>query len=172
MDIPELGKMTTNESLGWLISEPVAIPALGGTMCEIALEGYADDPAQEDFHVAVRNFLSITADVLKAAEGDLYRYYQDCNAYWSEDDEEYLAIATPEDIWKHVRFGFEAVVSRRSKDNIIYISLENNCDWEPEHGLQFVFKNGLRINKLGPYDGHLTNSDAYAKPELEEIVYR
>jgi hypothetical protein len=42
---------------------------------------------------------------------------------------------------------------------------------EPEHGLQVVFQNGLRVNKVGPYDGHLTNSDAYGDDNLEQAVY-
>ena len=46
-----------------------------------------------------------------------------------------------------------------------------NCDWEEEHGLQIVFKNGLTINKIGPYDGHCTNSDAYDDESLEDIIY-
>jgi len=172
MEIQGLGALTKDESTGWWISAPMTIPAFGGAECEIALEGYEEDSAPEDFDAAIQNFLTMTPDVLKAVQGDLYRYYQDCNANWSEGDEEYVAIATPDDVWKHVQFGFEAVVSRRRQDNVIYISLANNCDWEPEHGLQLVFKNGLRINKLGPYDGHMTNSAAYGNPELEEKIYR
>jgi hypothetical protein len=36
------------------------------------------------------------------------------------------------------------------------------CDWEEEHGLQIVLRNGVRVNKVDGYDGHLTNSDAFA----------
>ena len=172
MEIPGLGKVTEDDGTGWLFSGPVSVPVLDGSPCEIALEGYLEDGNKEDFHAAIQNFLSITPDVLKAVQDDLYRYYQDCNSYWAEEDEEYLAIASPSELWKHVHFGFEPLVSRRSKDGLIYISLSCNCDWEPEHGLQIVFKNGSRVNKLGPYDGHLTHSDAYARDEFEESVYR
>jgi hypothetical protein len=41
-----------------------------------------------------------------------------------------------------------------------------------EHGLQIVLRNGLEVNKLGMYDGHLTNSDAFADPALEDTIYR
>lgn len=64
------------------------------------------------------------------------------------------------------------VKRRASGDRGIYISLECGCNWEPEHGLQIVFKHGRTINKIGPYDSHLTNSDAYADPKLEDVVYR
>ncbi len=54
------------------------------------------------------------------------------------------------------------VTRRPYGDKGIYISVECGCDWEEEHGLQLVLKNGLKVNKLGGYDGHLTNSDAFA----------
>ncbi len=54
------------------------------------------------------------------------------------------------------------------------MSLEScgSCDWEREHGLQIVFKQGLFVNKVGAFDGHLTNSDAYANEELENVIDR
>ena len=53
----------------------------------------------------------------------------------------------------------------------MYISLECECEWEIEHGLQIVFKDGLRINKVGSFDDHVTNADAYGDPRLEDVVY-
>jgi hypothetical protein len=64
------------------------------------------------------------------------------------------------------------VTRRAYGDRGIYISLECECEWEEEHGLQIVFKNGLRVNKVGPYDGHVTHSDAYADKSLEDVIYR
>ena len=56
--------------------------------------------------------------------------------------------------------------------NAVYISLGCNCDWEQEHGLQIVLKDGLRVTKVGSFDGHLTNSDAYDDASLENVIYR
>jgi hypothetical protein len=70
-------------------------------------------------------------------------------------------IADPRDVWNHVQFGDALTVGRRDDDGFVYISLESDCDWKPEHGLQMVFVNGRRVNKVGPYDGHFTNADAY-----------
>ena len=79
----------------------------------------------------------------------------------------------PRVVWQHVRFGSEPMVSRRQYgDKGIYISVECGCDWEEEHGLQLVLKNGLKVNKLGEYDGHLTNSDAFDDGSLEHVIYR
>lgn len=173
MEIPELGPVTKDEDLEWYCSEPIPVPVLGGQMCSFVVEGYDDDDDKEAFHEAIRNFLSIDDSVLKAAEEHIYRYYEDCNKFWEPDDEEYLSLESPKEVWPHVRLGTEPMVSRRPYgDKGVYISLGCGCDWEVEHGLMIVFKNGLRVNKIGGYDGHLTNSDAYGDKRLEDVIYK
>ncbi len=153
-------------------SEPISVPVLGNKLCRVVLEGYAEDENKGDFHAAIANFLSLDDSVLKAAAPHVFQYYKDCNAHWSLEDEQFLNLTSPDDVWAHVRLGDEPMVSRRSYGHKgIYISLECGCDWEEEHGLQIVFKNGSKINKVGPYDGHLTNSDAYADDSLEDVIY-
>lgn len=172
ISIPGLGEVTKDESSDWLYSTEMKAMILGGRTCRIVVEGYEEDTAKEDFHIAIRNFLSAPESVLKEAEAFIYRYYQDANSIWAPEDEEYLVVATPQEIWNHISLGNEPVVSRRHYgDNAVYVSLECNCDWEPEHGLQIVFKNGLKVNKVGPFNGHLTNSDAYGDESLESVVY-
>jgi Transposase DDE domain len=51
-----------------------------------------------------------------------------------------------------------------------YISVENFETVAECGGLQIVFKDGLCVSKVGPYDGHLTNSDAYANDEFEDVI--
>jgi hypothetical protein len=117
--------------------------------------------------------LSSTFSVLKEAETHIYQYYLDMNSYWSSIDEEFISIKSPSEIWSHIQLGSEPIVSRRSYgDKKVYVSLECNCDWELEHGLQIVFKEGMKVCKVGPYDGHVTNSDAYDDESLENIIYR
>jgi hypothetical protein len=41
------------------------------------------------------------------------------------------------------------------RDQRVYVSVECECDWEPEHGLQIVFRDGATVTKVGPYDGHV-----------------
>lgn len=170
MEVPGLGTLTKQKGTGWYVSEPIAIPMLGGRQCRIALDGYQDDPRPEDFHVAIANFLAGTPDVLRAADDALFAYYKDMEEYWLEDGEE--PIESADELWQLVELGDEPLVQRRDGgDEGIYISLDGNCEWEPEHGLQIVLKNGLQVNKLGEYDSHLTNSDAYDDPEYENVIY-
>ncbi len=172
MEIPIIGTVTKDEELGWYYSEPIPVQVLGGQLCRIVLSGYDDDANKDDFHAAIKNFLSINQSVLNDAEPHVFQYYQDCKRYWAGNSEEFISIESPEEVWQHVRFGSEPIVSRRSSgDKGIYISLECNCEWEEEHGLQIVFKNGLTINKIGQFDSHCTNSDAYDDESLENIIY-
>ena len=173
MEISGLGNVTV-EPFGSYYSKPIPVPVLGGKLCRIVVECYDDDANKGDFHIAIANFLSIGPSVLREIESDVFRYYKDLNdGCWAPDDDEYVTIALPADVWKHVQFGDEPVVTRlHNGDKAIYVSLECECDWEPEHGLQIVFKNGLRVNKIGGFDGHLTNANAYADESLENVIYR
>lgn len=171
MNIPELGDLTFDENYSCYGSEPLSLPVLNGARCRILVEGYEEDSVAEEFHEAIANFLSASNLVLKALEPQLCKYYLDIK-HSIEPEENFPYIPSASKIWKHIYFGEESIITRRHNgDKCIYISLSGNCDWEPEHGLQIVFKNGSTVNKLGPYDGHLTNSDAYADSSLENIIY-
>ncbi len=173
MNVPGLGQMTEPDDLGWRRSEPLPVVVLRGQTCRIVLEGYDDDQEKGEFHEAIENFLAADATVLEAAASHIFRYYQDCNADWEPGDEEYIAIQAPADVWDHITLGDEPTVTRRGYgDHGVYVTLECNCDWEPEHGLQIVFRRGLSVCKVGPNDGHVTNSDAYANPGLEHVIYK
>ena len=170
---PGLGIVARDDRLDWYYSSEIPVKALGGIMCRIVVVDYDEDEAKEEFHVAIRNFLSIDQAALNEAEPFIFRYYEDVNSDWEPGDDEYVRIDSPSEIWRHIQLGNQPIVSRRAyRDKQIYVSLECKCGWEPEHGLQMVFKNGLRVTKLGRYDGHLSNADAYANDELEDVVYR
>lgn len=170
MEIPGLGEVTKDERFGWYYSKPMPVLMFGGQQCRIVLEGYDEDERKDEFHVAITNFLSGTPAVLREADEPLFRYYKDCEEWWLEEG--HPPIMTADELWQHVQLGSEPMVTRRPYGNKgVYVSVECNCDWEEEHGLQLVLENGLRINKLGGYDGHLTNSDAFGDDSLEDVIY-
>ncbi len=173
MNVPGLGDVTKDSRFGWLYSRELPIAVLGGHVCRVVLDGYDEDDRKQDFHEAIANFLAASESVLKAATPYVFQYCQDMNSLWEADDPEYVTIETAEDVWNHVRLGREPLISRRGYgDRGVYVSVECECDWEPEHGLQIVFKSGAAVNKVGPYDGHVTNSDAYADDSLERVIYK
>lgn len=151
----------------------VPIEALGGKRCDFLSAGYGElDLREEDIARALRSFIALKPSALAAVEEHVFRYYLDCKDHLAPGDPGHVEIGSAKDVWKHVDFGFEATVRRRKHDGKVYVSLECNCDWEPEHGLQLVFEEGRRVSKVGPFDDHLTTSDAYGDPSLEGVVYR
>jgi hypothetical protein len=173
MNIPGLGKVVKGEYPGQYYSKRISIPVLGGKKCCFDIEGYDEDKHKDEFHDAIRNFIALKKEALRVAEVHVYQYYKDMEEFWKSYDEDFKPIKSPKDVWKHVHLGSSPVVSRRPRgDKGIYISLECGCDWEEEHGMQIVFKNGRQLNKVGPFDGHLTNSDSWGNKRYENVIYK
>jgi len=149
--------------------EHISVPALG-LKCRFVLEAYEDDENPEEFHDTIRNFISMDRKVLEDAQDHVYAYYSKVmESGWGDPP----VIGSACEVWDFVRFGGEPFVSRRTHgDKKVYVSLECGCAWEQEHGLQIVFREGNFINKVGPFDGHLSNADAFDSPSLENTVFR
>lgn len=168
MDIPGLGSVIEDVD-GRYRGEPVTVPALGGGTCSLMIDGYDDDPAKEEFHAAIAAFLSIDESVLTAALA-IFDYYQDI-ASEITDGSMPVSISHPDQVWAHIR-PVEVTVARDSfRDRHVYVVVECDCDWEPEHGLQVVVQAGRQVTKVGPYDGHFTNAAAFHRDDLEGVIY-
>ncbi|MFG2693443.1 DUF6985 domain-containing protein [Kitasatospora sp. NPDC048407] len=172
MDIPGLGHVTFDADYDGYLSAPLPVPALGGAACSVAVMGYDDDEAPEDFHAAIDAFLTLDASVLESAALPIFQYYQDVKDLVG-DDQGLVPISGPDEIWQHIRPGTEVTVERndRAGDRQVYVSIECECAWEPEHGLQIVLRGGRSVTKVGPFDGHLTNADASGRDVLADVVY-
>ncbi|WP_439656399.1 DUF6985 domain-containing protein [Lentzea sp. HUAS TT2] len=156
MEIPGLGTVTEDDYEG-LASAPIPVPVLGGVPFVFHVEGYEDDEAQGDFHAAVRSFLALDHTALDAAATGVFDYYRHMGEVFGDGLDDFPRIAGPSDVWDHVTFaGHDILVQRH--DEAVYVNVEAECAWEVEHGLQIVFRDGARVTKVGPYDGHLTNT--------------
>lgn len=163
--------MTLDDELGWYLSGEIVVPVLDGTVCMFAVEGYDDDPAPEDFHAAIRTFRALDRSALEAAVPYIWAYYRDISTDGA--DEWTVEIESPADVLEHVRFVELVTVSRDPwGEGHVHISVECECDWEEEHGLQLVFRDGAEVTKVGPFDGHLTNVNAYDDESLAGVIYR
>ncbi|WP_436534241.1 DUF6985 domain-containing protein [Actinoplanes sp. HUAS TT8] len=171
MEIPGLGTVVLDDKLGWYLSAEIAVPVLDDAPCMFALAGYDDDPAPEDFHAAIQAFLALDRSAMEAAIPHIYAYARDVI---DDVGEEWgLEIDGPADVLNHVGFVELITVSRDHwGDQRVYVSVEGDCDWEEEHGLQIVFRDGAAVTKIGPYDGHLTNANAYDDDSLADVIYR
>jgi hypothetical protein len=72
------------------------------------------------------------------------------------------------EIWNFVYPSDIYVSKRHRRDEDIYIAVSCRCGWDDEHGLQLVFRQGKKITRVSDEDGHLTEADAYDKPDEED----
>ncbi len=174
MEIPGLGPVSRDDEFGGYRSAAWPVPVLKNSTCVFVVDGYDGDPGKEEFHSAISAFLALDESTLWAASPSIFEYYQyvmaDCDP--DDGDDRYVEIADPDDVWDHIDIGGEVLVQRHAYDDRrVYVSVECECDWEPEHGLQIVFREGRTVTKVGPYNGHLTNAAAYGRDDLEGVVY-
>jgi len=175
MNDPLLGPLTHDDKFGGFATAEKTVVFLGGHRCRFVFESFTDDPRPDEIRRAVQNALDATPALLDAAEPYVVRYCEEMLERYDDGERPDVTLAKPSDVWSHVQFGSVFYVSRRADGDAedgIYLSLECNCDWEIEHGLQLVLRDGRTVSKVGPFDGHLTNADAFADRALVGVVYR
>jgi hypothetical protein len=169
MNMADLFQYQYDDELGWHFGPFVPVPVFGSDLRRFVLSGLNGDPQPEQFFAALLNMMALTPGILVDASPHAFRYYRDICHLVGEG--ELPSIVDERAVWDHVHFGQDLLVERRFADSQIYISCECSCDWESEHGLQVVFRNGLELCKVGPYDGHVTNEDAYGDARFRNVVY-
>ena len=117
-------------------------------------------------------FLELGSKALEEATPHVWAYYKDVCDLIGSDEMNMPAATSPAEIWKHVQVYNVTVESDWDDDGPWYVTVEGNCDWDPEHGIVFVWKEGLCLTRVSGFDGHLTNSDAYDDDTLSEVVYK
>ena len=58
------------------------------------------------------------------------------------------------------------------EDSNMYLAISCECDWEQEHGLQLVFKNGDTLTKVSEQDGQVTEEylgEEHGYPPLPSV---
>jgi hypothetical protein len=170
VDVPGLGPLI-QDSLGRYVSAPIEIAALRGATCRIVFEGLDKEPEQPGLFAVARQFIELDETPLTNALPYILEYYRDtlAEAALTGDPTARHTIAAPDQVWSHVEVGPDARVVR-DRDGTPYVDLECECDWDPEHGLNIVFREGSVVTKVGPYDGALTNATAQ-RPDLHNVVY-
>lgn len=166
IELETLGTLEQDTDISeWWLSSPIAVPFFGGKRLQfvITTELQAND-FPLDVETAVSNFLSLDEQYKFSVSEAVYRNY--CEYIEAVKDAE-LPISEPTQIWDYVS-PTQIFVSRRPKDNNIYIQAAAECEWEIEHGLQLIFHNGTKLTRVSIQDGHLTHTDAYDLPEEEE----
>ena len=146
-------------------SDPISVPLFNGSTLKVQIfDRDADDlfaPREEE---ALQRFLSLPSERATETIPHLWRYYQDVFAAVGPPD--IPRIAGPSKILDHAQPRWISL--HQDENEVVYISIEGECDWEIEHGIQLVLQNGDRLVRVSDCSGHLTDGRAWGKRVLDE----
>ena len=169
-----LGQLTQDVTFeNWWKSSAIEIPFFENKQLTVTFmdcEPQHDQKFIEEADRALRNFLKLnSAD--RNTISDLA--YKNCmnflDAVENEDADQLLRnIKYENDIWNFIHPTEIYVTRRPYKEQDMYLQISCECDWEQEHGLQLVFRQGKKLTRISEQDGHLTEADAYGKADEED----
>lgn len=169
MNIPVLGPLVPDPRLPqWLVSPPHEVPFLGPRKLPIILDSL-EEADEKEVESAITSFLKLGPADRRGISLYVFAQYRKIAELVSEEDLG-CQIESPEAVWQHVHPSQVLISRRHRRDRAIYISIAAECDWEPEHGLQIVFKGGSQLVRVSDQDGHLTHADAYDLPEEQNRI--
>lgn len=169
--IGELKQNTQFED--WWESELIEIPFFDNKKMKITFMDFVPE-SDSDFIREADEALKLFFEKNKSDRFSISNLvYKNCMDFlnaveFDETDQPLWNIKDKNEIWNHVRPNEIFITRRPYQDENIYVDINCECDWEQEHGLQLVFRQGKKITRVSQIDGHLTDADAYDKPDNED----
>lgn len=171
-----LGQLTQDENFpDWWMSQPVQIPFFGNSRLPVIFMDFTpeqDGSFIQEADQALTNFFNLSSVDRLALSGLACK---NCMNFldavgFDEADAPLRAIKSEHEIWQFI-LPTEVYITRRPyREQDIYVQVACECDWEQEHGLQLVFRQGRKLTRISDQDGHLTEADAYDKPDEEDAL--
>lgn len=160
--VPPVGVFWQDEEFAdWWIREATIFPFFDGQKLKLVLHGFV--PAEDKNFPAEAG--AVLSQFLKKGNADRLAIsepvHKNCREFleavgYEKEDDAMREIEYPDEIWRFVQPQVVYVKRNRYDNRDIYISVECNCDWEREHGLQLVFRRGETLTRVSQVDGHLT----------------
>lgn len=159
-ELPGIGALTPEEGLeGWQ-NTPEVDTRLAGPRRFVVVD--LGEGEEAEAAAVIRAFADLDPQAVRdAATEAVFENYQDmADEFDADEREEYgiPEIETAEGVWEHVTWGQWPTLVR-DDDGVWYISLENECEWEPEHGLLLTFREGVTLDRVSSADGLLHADD-------------
>ena len=119
-------------------------------------------------------YMGMTSADRLADTRHVYAYYRDIHYHVGGETslDPFMGVpSSPAAIWNFVQPREIYLMSGFDADPHHYVVAACDCDWEREHGLTLVWRDGTTLCKVGPSDGHTTNVDAFDDPSMQNVVY-
>ncbi|NOU61986.1 DUF6985 domain-containing protein [Marinifilum caeruleilacunae] len=172
VDSKILGKLTQDERFeDWWHSETLKIPLVDKELVVTFMdfEPDSDETFIQEADTALRSFLLLDSVYRAEISNLVLNHFVEYKELVCEVDvPTEMKEINEHEIWKFIT-PTEILITRRPyNEPDIFINLTCECAWEPEHGLQLVFKKGKALTRVSSQDGHLTTADAYDIPDSED----
>ena len=157
LEISSVGKLQIHPDVEeWVISEPISVPFCGGKELRFTFQG--DLESDEDFLIesnkTIERFLKFDDSEKSKLTTPIYENYLQTKHFY---DSQGWALPTLElnnesEIRNYV-YPQEIFICRGDINaKSLYILVVCECEWEQEHGLQLVFKNGIELSRVSNID--------------------
>ena len=169
-----IGELKQNDQIeDWWESELIEIPFFNNKKMNITFMDFfpqSDTELINEWDEALNLFLQKSESDRLLLSNLVYENCMDfLNTIEFDEADQYLRnIKDKNEIWKYVQPTDIYIARRPYQDENIYVDINCECDWEQEHGLQLVFRQGKKITRVSQIDGHLTDADAFDKPDIED----
>lgn len=151
MESKIVGHLKVNEQdQDFFESAPFEIPYFGNKKLKIGFVDAKHHPYLDGADKALQNSLKLNlTDKIKNSE-IVYHYYTETLKYGFTKP---LNVSTSQDIWNFVTP--TEIIIQWGENGDFYLCV--SCEWEEEHGLQLVFKDGKTLTRASGHDGHFTD---------------
>jgi hypothetical protein len=133
-------------------SEPYSIPFFDHKELRVVFVDAKHEPYLIEADNVLENFLNLANnDRLKGSQL-VFDYYKETLKFGYTQS---LDIENMADIWNYV-YPSEVFI-HWDENGEFYLCVSCGCEWEEEHGLQLVFKDGKKLTRASGHDGGFTD---------------
>jgi hypothetical protein len=163
IELPLIGKLRQVSGFDeWWTRESVQIPYFNEPLPVTVMDFHPQDPKQRlrfsKVSEALSAFLNLgEVDRMRASE----LVYENCKEFidavgvdaWNQ---QMADLHDPKMIWQFVH-PREVLISYSEERDAVFVVLSCECDWEDEHGLQLLYRDGKILVRVSQQDGHYTD---------------
>lgn len=159
--IPMLRDIAARAAIAFSDTSKITLPYFDNAPALFDVEQDAeqeqDESAQARASAALAAFLRLSVADRDADTRHVYAY---CQGFVTSigAEEDMPMPDNPLDIWQRVMPEVVVVYPDDGLDQNAYVLVHAACDWEPEHGLQMVWRGGTELVRVSGIDGHVLNS--------------
>lgn len=169
LHLQAVGTLTQNKQFDdWWESTEIEIPYFDSMKLKVTLMNVRKDQIGDEYNSAINNFLALNSSNRLNASKYVYMNYTVTLKAVGEDQFDFK-IDTDQHVWNHIK-PIDIMVKKRKKDGLVYVIVEADCDWDDEHGIQIIYKDGNKLSRVSEQDGHLAYSDAHGLPESDNKI--